>query len=278
MRHHAFGRQAAVADRGDGERIAIWPQMRAIQIELLAVADDRPVGGDLMAEHRELDEAAELADHVQTLRHARFVAGRLDIDVAAIAVGEFLHLADHVLLERVHDDVGAELLRQLKTVVLGVEHDQRRRILQARRSDHAETERPGAGQHHHVVELDQAAIDRMHRAGIGLDQHRLFHRNAVRHLVGAALLGEPHVLGHAAIDVVLEPVDVVLLAHPVFAAAAIAAMLARDDLLGDQPVADLVLACGGDIGAHLDGAAQELVARDHRRLDVAGLALVVSPE
>src|ERR1039458_7422863 len=70
VRDHALWRQAAVADRVDGERITIRAEMGAIEIELLAVADDAPIDRDFLAEHAELDEAAALADHVQTLLHA----------------------------------------------------------------------------------------------------------------------------------------------------------------------------------------------------------------
>ncbi len=252
--------------------------MRAVEVELLAVADDAPVRRDLVAEHRELDEAAELADHVQALDHARRVPGRLDVDVAAVALGQRLDLAHDVLLERVHHEVRAEPARQLEPLRLGVEHDQLRRVLQPRRPHHAQAERPRAREHDHVVELDQAAVDRMHGARIRLDEHRLLHRQGVRDAVGATLLWEAHVPGHAAVDVALEAVDVVALAHPVLATAAVAAVLARHDLLRDQPVADLVGACARDVLAQLDRAADELVTRDHRRQHVAGLALVVAPE
>ncbi len=62
---------------------------------------------------------------------------------------------------------------------------------------------------------------------------------SIGHLVVNGLLGKAHVVGHGAIDVVLEAVDVVLFAHPVFAAIAEAAVPARHDLLGDQTVAEL---------------------------------------
>ena len=66
------------------------------------------------------------------------------------------------------------------------------------------------------------------------------------------------------------------LAHPVLAALAEAAFVAGDDLLRDQPLAEMELAAAGDVLAEFDGDADELVARDHRRLDVGGL--LASPQ
>jgi len=96
--------------------------------------------------------------------------------------------------------------------------------------------------------------------------------------MGARFRGKAHVLRHAAVHVALEAVYVVAFAHPVFAAAAVAALLARDNLFRDQSVAELVASLARGVLADLDGAADELVAGDHRRLDVARLAAAIAPE
>ena len=203
---------------------------------------------------------------------------RLDVDVAAVAAGHLLDDLDHVFLERVHHQISAKSLGDLQTLRLGVEHHQLRRVLQPRRADHAQTKRPGAGEDDEVVELDLAAVHRVHRAGVGFDHRRALERHVVGHLVGARGRRQAHELRHRAVDVVLEAVDVVALAHPVLAALAEAAFVARHDLFRDQPLAEMELAATGDILAKLDGDADELVARNHRRFDIGGLVFAVAPE
>ena len=50
-------------------------EVRPADVELLVVADDAPVDGDVVLEHAVLDEGAELADHLQPQRHRGRVAG-----------------------------------------------------------------------------------------------------------------------------------------------------------------------------------------------------------
>ena len=76
-----------------------------------------------------------------------------------------------------------------------------------------------------------------------------------------------------AVDVVLEPVDVVALAHPVLAALAEAALFARHDLFRDQPLAELEFAAPNDVLADFDGDADELVAGIIGALMYAGWSL-----
>ena len=91
-----------------------------------------------------------------------------------------------------------------------------------------------------------------------------------------AFLGEYHVLGHGALHIVLEAIQVVFLAHPVLAVVAEAAAPARHDLLGDHPVTHGHAALLG-AWAKGDHAAHELMPGDHRRLHVARL-LGIAPE
>lgn len=79
----------------------------------------------------------------------------------------------------------------------------------------------------------------MDRARQRLDDRGIFQRQSNGNLVHARIGGEAHVLRHAALGHdALEAEDVVHLAHPVLAGAAIAALLARHDLLGDDAVAE----------------------------------------
>jgi hypothetical protein len=79
---------------------------------------------------------------------------------------------------------------------------------------------------------------------------------------------DAHVLRHAAFsDVFLEAEDVVHFAHPVLAGFAELALFAGHDLLGDDLVTDLDAEVLFTALAHLLDVTEELVPRNHRRLD-----------
>src|SRR5580704_8276566 len=86
-----------------------------------------------------------------------------------------------------------------------------------------------------------------------------------------------HVFGEAAIYIFLEPINVVFFAHPVLTRLAKAALPARNDLLGNDPVAELKFSLLLDVFAELDHVSDELVSRNHRRFDVLRLT-VSAPE
>jgi hypothetical protein len=70
----------------------------------------------------------------------------------------------------------------------------------------------------------------MEGASIGFDQNGFFDRQVGRHMVVNRLFGELHVLGHAAVNVFLETVQVMLFAHPILTAVAEAALPAGNEL------------------------------------------------
>ena len=70
MRYHAFSGQEATLKKIDSDFIAIGAEMRTANIELFAVADDRPVGGGFFPKHAKFNEAPQLAYHLQSLSHA----------------------------------------------------------------------------------------------------------------------------------------------------------------------------------------------------------------
>ena len=112
----------------------------------------------------------------------------------------------------------------------------------------------------------------MLRTRIGLDENGRFHRNIFRNPVHQRFPGKTHVLGHPAVHVVLEPVDVVLLAHPVPPGPAEAAHPARHDLIRRHPVVELEIALHPR--AHLDDMADELMTGNDRSLDVRRTAFL----
>src|SRR4029079_1532387 len=102
-----FGRHEAAREEIDGDRIAVRAKVRAADVELLEVADDRPVDRRIVSEHRELDEAAELADEIEPLHGTARAAGGLDVDVAAVAGGPPANDRPRIAGLRVDHDVGA---------------------------------------------------------------------------------------------------------------------------------------------------------------------------
>src|SRR5207247_2319057 len=77
----------------------------------------------------------------------------------------------------------------------------------------------GPSQHHGVAELDVAPLHGVDGAGQRLYQHAILATDVAGHLVDARVGAEAHVLGPAAIALLLEPIHVVDFAHPVLASA-----------------------------------------------------------
>src|SRR5215218_9323466 len=102
--------QHARSDRVDRLGIAVRPEVAAVNVELFGIADHCPIHGGWLVEDAELDEGAQLADHLQALDHSRGVATGLDEDIAAITLGEILHPLNSILLGHVDGDVRAEVL------------------------------------------------------------------------------------------------------------------------------------------------------------------------
>src|SRR5215469_3733688 len=64
MGHDAFGRNTAIRDPLNHKRILIGAEVDPEYIQLFAVRDNAPIDGHIVREHAELDESAQLADHL----------------------------------------------------------------------------------------------------------------------------------------------------------------------------------------------------------------------
>ena len=82
-------------------------------------------------------------------------------------------------MRRVEAEVGTAQLRRFEPRVAEVHADEQSRVLHARRRHHAEAERSGAGDDHHVLELDLAALDGMDGAGERLNKGGMLDRNGL---------------------------------------------------------------------------------------------------
>src|SRR5258705_11201843 len=87
----------------------------------------------------------------------------------------------------------------------------------------------------------------------------------------------PHVLGEAAVYIVLKSVNIVLLTHPIFAALTKSTLPTGNDLFRDKAVANFHVSSLGHVLPHLNHMTEKFVARNHRRFDVRRLA-IAAPE
>jgi hypothetical protein len=246
-------------------------------VELLVVADDRPVDGDVVLEDAVLDERAQLAQEVEPLGDGGGVSGALEVDVGTVTVGEPLDDLDRVLLGDVHDQVGPAQPGELQLLRRHVEGDDLGRELGLGPGDHAQADRAAAGDHHDVVEGDPGALDGVQRAGQRLGERGVGRGKVLAHLVHARLGAEHHVRRHAAGVAAPEAEHLVGAAHPVLAALAVAALPARHDLLGHDTVTDLDPPPAAGLVVEADDLADELVTGDDVRLR-PGRAVLVTPE
>src|SRR5580700_6895259 len=86
-----------------------------------------------------------------------------------------------------------------------------------------------------------------------------------------------HVLGESAVHVILEAVHVMFFAHPVFSAFAETTLPTRNDLFGNQAIADLDFTLASHIFPELNDVPDELVTGNHWGLDIRRLT-VSTPE
>ena len=111
VRDDVLNGQLLVRHHLDGLRPLAGAEVAADDGQLLAVADDAPVGRDLLPEDGVLHEAAVPCDAVEALAHGLRVARQLDVDVAAVALGQGVDLLLQVHLGRVQRyDVGPAFL------------------------------------------------------------------------------------------------------------------------------------------------------------------------
>ena len=226
-------------DRG---RPGVRAEVRAAHVEGLVVADDAPVDGDRRRQRRRTRRTAELAQQPQPLGDGRRVAGRLEVHVGAVAVGELPHDRVGVVAADVDRDVRAARSASSSFARRGPGRRHRRHFAPRRRSCRARSARSrrrrprprtGCGALHGV----QRARQRLGERGVrGRDFGHLVHEGLGGNIMYCAI--PPGVRS-------AEAVDVVRGAHPVLAAAAVPALPARHDLFGDDPVADLARPSGG---------------------------------
>src|SRR4029453_12365103 len=110
-------RKPARFDHSDSGRPAIRAQVSTAYVQLLVVADDRPVDAHFAAEDAVLDIGAQLAQDVQALADGGRMSGPLEIDISPVAVGHVLDLRHRVLLANVDDHICAAVLGEIELVL-----------------------------------------------------------------------------------------------------------------------------------------------------------------
>ena len=274
MGNHTLGFQIALLDVLNDKGIGIGAQMRTQNIQLLPVADDGEVHGGGSAENGELHKPPQLANHVHALNNGGGMPRGLNVNVAAIAVGELPDFLAHVHLAGIPHQIRTEFLGLGQPVVLHIQGNQQLGILHAGIGNHAQTQGTGTGDNHHILVGDLGTVHAVLGAAIGLNQQRILQGHFLGHPGNHRLLGIADILGHAAVVGGLEAEDVVGLAHPVPPGLAETALAAGHNLVGGDSVSQPE---AGDVFAHLHNAAEELVAGDKGGLHPGGLHLV-APE
>ena len=143
--------------------------------------------------------------------------------------------------------------------------------------DHPQSDRAATGHHPDVVEGRIRPFHRVQSTGQRLDEGCLGRRQVGADLVHQRTRREDHVAGHRARRTALEAVDVVRGAHVVLPADAVATLPAGHDLLAGDAVTLRHTPALGRCVVESDDTSDELVPRDHRRLDVRRPVLV-TPE
>src|SRR5215208_5386222 len=269
--------EPTVGDRGDRLRVAVWPEVAAVDVQLFGIADDRPVDRRRFIENAEFDEGAELTDHLQSQRYRGWVAGRFDEDVAAVAIGDVLHSLHGILFGDVDAQVGTHLAGDIQPVVLGIESDQLTRLKEFGDLEHAEPDVPDTGNHDCVALGDLSPLNRVPGTGCRFDVRGLAGRERFRHLVHDRLGGVERVFRHTADEEALEAEDGVNLTHPVLPVLAKPALATGDDLFGDHAVSELDAVSFSRALAQSHDVTGKLMAGDRGWLAVTALA-VAAPE
>ena len=170
--------------------ISVGRQMGTQNIQLLAVADDGPVQSGGCAEDGELDETAQLADHIHALYNGRRMTGSFDVNIAAVAIGQCADLISDLALTGVKHQISTEFLGFFQTVVLHIQNDQQLGVLHSGIGDHAETQSACAGDDNNILDGDLRAVHRMLGAAVGFDQQCLFKRHILFQVIISKQLAE----------------------------------------------------------------------------------------
>src|SRR5699024_5263301 len=101
----------------------------------------------------------------QALRDGAGVTGALDVHVGAVAAGQAADLLVDVDLRGVQGEVRPALGRESELVVVEVEDDQLLGRLVRRPDGGAQADGTGAGDDHHVLELDPGPLDGVQGTG-----------------------------------------------------------------------------------------------------------------
>ena len=160
-------------------------------------------------------------------------------------------------------------------MVVDIQDDQLCRIAQLQTPNHAQPEAPDSREHHKVLIPDLRSVNAVLGASIGFYKDGGLHGQILGQLVNDSLFGQAHVFSHAAVDVILETVDIVFLTHPITSGITKFAIPARDYLIGGHAVPNLKIALY--IRSQFNNMPDKLMSRDDRGLNVGGAPLL-SPE
>src|ERR1700722_1996543 len=116
-------RQEALLDHPNGYWITPRAQVRAMDIQLFAITDDRPIDCDLFAHDTEFDEGPELSNHQQTLLHGGRMTRGFNINVASVATGQSEDRLNGVLFLRIDPEISTRTFGDFESVIAQIKLD-----------------------------------------------------------------------------------------------------------------------------------------------------------
>jgi hypothetical protein len=182
------------------------------------------------------------------------------------------------VLHDVDRDVRTGLLRQLQPVRFRVDRDKAPRALQFRDLQHAKPDIAHTADHYRVTSADLTRVNRMPGARHRLDIRCLALGQRFRNPMQDRLVRNEVEAGHAAVGLLLEAKDPVPLAHPLLATRAVPAVVAGDDLLGDNAVSLVHVPFFRRARSKRRHAARVFMSGNDRSLDITTGAIHASEE
>ena len=128
--------------------------------------------------------------------------------------------------------------------------------------NHSKSESSGTGDNDNILDMDICTINGMFGTAIGFDQKRFFKRHIFWYTMQNSSLRVTDIFCHAAVIFFLESKSCMRLTHPITAGFAEFTFAARNNLVGNQTVANFVFC---HIDARFDNMSKKFMSWNKRR-------------
>ena len=197
-----------------------------------------------------------------------------DINIASIIFRQRLNLFVYITFPWIKYQIRPEFFGFFQSSILHVQNDQKLGILHSGISDHSKAKRSGSRDNHNVFIGYASAVYRMLGTSIWFYQKGLFNRHIFRYTANDTVLRVSYILCHASVIIRLEAQHIMRLAHPVMSVFTEPALSARNNLVGNDPVAQFVSLY---IFSHFNNSSKKFMTWNEWRFYPGRLHLI-SPE